>query len=197
MRVVLDSELAEASEFPPLLTGNQLAESSGGALKIGDPRLEAVANAASEAVRRYCRWHVTPVVEETVVLDGTGGKVLQLPSMRVWDVSEVKIGGTVVPPDQYAWSAAGLLELHGGLGGWREFPRVFRVVEVTFTHGYHQAPDLVAVAAQIGRFALASPMGRTREQAGQIAVTWGASQGLAWTEGNLAIMAPYRLQVMP
>ena len=192
MRIVLDSELAETSAFPPLLTSEQLAESSGGALKSGDPRLETVVDAVSEAVRRYCRWHVTPVVEETVVLDGTGGKVLQLPSMRVWDVSEVKIGGNVVPPNQYAWSAAGLVELHGGLGGWREFPRVFRSVEVTFMHGYHQAPDLVAVAAQIGRFALASPMGRTREQAGQIAVSWGASQGMAWTEGDLAILAPYR-----
>ena len=74
---------------------------------------------------------------------------------------------------------------------------MYRVVEVTFTHGYAEAPDLSAIASQVARFALASPMGRTREQAGQVAVSWGTVQGMAWSESNLEMMKPYRLQVMP
>ena len=194
MRVLLPNE---TEQLPLLLTEARLVADSSGALKAGDPRLESTIAAASAAVRRYCRWHVAPLIEETVVLDGPGGRVLQLPSMHVVDVAEVRIGGAVVEASSYAWSAAGLLELHGRLGEWREFPRVYRVVEVTFTHGYAEAPDLSAIASQVARFALASPMGRTREQAGQVAVSWGTVQGMAWSESNLEMMKPYRLQVMP
>lgn len=183
--------------MPPLVTTTQLVRDSGGMLKTADSRLEAACEGASSAVRRYCRWHVTPIIEETVVLDGNGGSVLKLPSMHVVDVLEVKIGGNVVPADQYAWSEVGLIELHGRLGCWARFPQVYRSVEVTLQHGYHTAPDLTAIASQVARYALASPMGRTREQAGQIAVSWGEAQGMAFSESALLMMKPYRIQAMP
>ena len=165
---------------------------------MGDPRVTPVIEAASEAVRRYCRWHVSPMVEETVILDGTGGKVLQLPSQHVVEVLELRIGGVLVDPGQYSWSRVGLIELHSGAGGFlHNFPLMFGVVEVTMVHGFHTAPDLSAIASQVARFALASPMGRTREQAGQIAVSWGSSSGMAFSDSAREMMKPYRLQTMP
>lgn len=190
MRVIEPDVTAE--ELPMLVTPDNLAADSGGMLKAGDPRLVAACASASAAVRGYCRWHVAPVIEETITVDGSGGEVLQLPSMRVVDVIEVKVSGAPVPADQFSWSAAGLLELHG-----KRFPKRYRSVEVTFQHGFDAAPDLSGIASQVARFALASPMGRTREQAGQIAVSWGTAQGMAWSESMLEMMKPYRLQTMP
>lgn len=195
MRVV--DPVVAGDLLPPLVTPQSLVADSGGQLKASDPRLQAACEAASAAVRRYCRWHVAPVIEETITLDGSGGKVLQLPSMRVVDVIELKIGGFLVPPDQYAWSEVGLVELHGDLGCWCRFPKRYRSVEVTLQHGFDTAPDLSALASQIARFALASPMGRTREQAGQVAVSWGTAQGMNFSESALEMMKPYRLQMMP
>lgn len=178
--------------LPPLVSAQQLASDSGGTLKAGDPRLDAAVAAASEAVRRYCRWHVTPVLQGTLTLDAVGGHVLHLPSMRVVDVTEVKVLGELIPPEHWSWSEAGMIELHK-----RSFPKRFRSVEVTLTHGFDEAADLAAIVSQIARFALASPMGRTREQAGQIAVSWGSTVGMAWSESNLEMMKPYRLQMLP
>ena len=45
--------------------------------------------AAAEAVRSYCGWHIAPAVEETVTLDGSGGRHLLLPSLHVTEVSEI------------------------------------------------------------------------------------------------------------
>lgn len=191
VKVIL-SDGPTAGVLPPLVTPQSLVADSGGQLKASDPRLQAACAAASEAVRRYCRWHVAPVIEETITLDGSGGKILQVPSMRVVDVSAVCINGEEIPADAYSWSAAGLLELHGS-----RFPRRYRSVGVALRHGYDTAPDLSALASQIARFALASPMGRTREQAGQVAVSWGTAQGMNFSESALEMMKPYRLQMMP
>ena len=189
MRVV--PTLISGDVLPALVSPETLVADSGGGLKVGDPRLLATAQAASAAVRAYCRWHVAPVIEETVVLDATGGRVLQLKSMEVRDVSEVKVLGRVLDESEFAWSADGLLE------GDKPFPCRYRSVEVTLQHGFDEVPDLSAIASQIARFALASPMGRTREQAGQIAVSWGTAEGMRWSESALEMMKPYRLQPMP
>lgn len=195
MRIV--APVVEGDLLPPLVTPLSLVADSGGQLKASDPRLQAACEAASAAVRRYCRWHVAPLIEDTILIDGNGGKVLQVPSMRVVDVLSVKIEGVEVPSSHYAWSEAGLIELHGKLGQWKHFPRRYRSVEVTLQHGFDVAPDLSALASQIARFALASPMGRTREQAGQVAVSWGTAQGMNFSESALEMMKPYRLQMMP
>src|SRR5699024_12271535 len=43
--------------------------------------------AATQAIRDYCGWHVAPVEEETLALDGTGTDTLLLPSRLVVDVT--------------------------------------------------------------------------------------------------------------
>ena len=195
MRVIKSEQSGDV--LPALVTPETLIADSGGGLKAGDPRLAAAAQAASNAIRRYCRWHIAPVIEETMILDGSGGSVQQLKSAHVVDILEMKIGGITFPPSHYAWSEDGLIELHSKLGQWARFPKMFRSVEVTLQHGFDEVPDLSAIASQIARFALASPMGRTREQAGQIAVSWGTAEGMRFSESALEMMKPYRIQTMP
>lgn len=193
MRVV--PTLNDEDVLPALVSPETLVADSAGGLQMSDPRLKATTLAASTAVRRYCRWHVAPIIEETIITKGTGGPRLRLKSQRVIEVSEVKIRGQVIDPSLYDFDEDGWLELYGPRS--LVFPKRYRSVEVTFQHGYEEAPDLSAIASQVARFALASPMGRTREQAGQIAVSWGTAQGMAWSESMLEMMKPYRLQMMP
>ena len=171
---------------PDLMTAADVAAASKGQVSAADPRLPALIAAASQAVRDRCGWHVTPVVSETLTVDGTGGVLLDVRSGRLLGVSEVRVGGV---PVVFDWSADGIVERRDGV-----FPRRFRSVEVDVRHGFEQAPALVQVAVQAVLGACASPLGATREQAGQVAISWGRT-GLAVSEEDMASLAPYRLQM--
>ena len=96
--------------------------------------------AAADAVRAYCGWHVAPVVEETLILDGRGGGRLILPTLRVVDILSLTVDGMIV--DEPVWSTAGVL--------WGRFPDRPRSVTVTLQHGYETAPtDLVALITAV------------------------------------------------
>lgn len=175
------------------MESSQIAVNSRGQIPAGDPRLDDAAAGASAAVRRHCGWHVTPVIKETLTVDGNGGTRFRLPTMNLISIDELKIRGETVDPDHYAASTTGFVELKGH----RRFPRAYSSVEVTFTHGWEQAPELVSIASKIALFSLASPMGVTREQAGQVAITWGTQRGMGFSEEDLVIMDAHRLQKLP
>lgn len=174
----------------PLVTALELAANSKGAIHADDPRLEAVAAGASAAVRRYCRWHVTPVVQETLVLD-VPGRVIKLPTMHAIAVDSVELYGHELQEHEYSWSQIGVLELHVPVT-----PR-FRALKLKLTHGYDEAPDLKQIASKIGLFSLASPLGVTREQAGQVSISWGSQRGMSFSESDEIMLQPYRLRIMP
>lgn len=169
----------------PIVTPEQVAQASGGKISSQDSRLPSLIEGATDGIRLACGWHVTPVITETLTLDGTGGQVMQLPSGLVRDVKEVKVDGVAVDVD---WSADGMIEIRQG-----RFPARFRSVQVTLTHGYPAAPVVAAVLIQAVLGAAASPMGATREQAGQVAVSW-ARQGLTLSLDDMALLRPYTLQ---
>jgi len=171
--------------LPELVTAADVAAASMGKVSPADPRLPALVAGASDGVRLACGWHVAPVVRQTLVLDGTGGSVMQLPSGHVTGVEAVRVDGADV---EFDWSAAGMVSLRSGC-----FPERFRCVEVTLTHGWPSAPAVVAVVVQAVLGAAASPMGATREQAGQVAVSW-ARTGLALSAEDRVLLAPYTLQ---
>lgn len=94
---------------------------------------------ACAVVRSYCGWHIAPVHTEDLELDGSGGAVMVLPTLRVVDVTDVRNNGTEVFPD---WSRAGVMKLRGGRWSDR-----YRGVTATLRHGYDAAPlEVVAVA---------------------------------------------------
>src|SRR5699024_4352297 len=111
--------------IPPLLTPEEFSEGTGGQIAVGDPRVKPLLDGATRAVRRYCHWHVAPVVSETIVLDGEGGSLLMLPTLRVQSIEAVRVNGTALDVDDLEWSEKGMVRR-------RRWPNRFRSIEVTF-----------------------------------------------------------------
>lgn len=107
---------------------------------------------ASGMVRDYCGWHIAPVVEETFVVDGTGGDVLTLPTLRLVSVAEIRIDD--VPYHDFVAFPRGQIYR---CGAW---PRRVGVVAADVTHGLDETPDSVraVVLALAGRI-ISNPSG--------------------------------------
>jgi hypothetical protein len=145
--------------LPPLLPSEAL---TGYLDNPDDARIAAV----TDSIRGRCGWHIAPSVTDTITVDGTGTRVVALPSLHVTDVDRVTERGASVDVE---WNTIGLLRHpHRWTSRWR-------AIEVTFTHGYAEVPaDLVKVVAEaalrlpdpgeaemtkIGPFELASTIG--------------------------------------
>lgn len=188
--------------MPPagLVTTTQLAAWTQGKVSATDPRLQGLIDGATAAVRRYCGWHIAPEYTETVTLDGPGGALLNLPTLHVTALGPVvELGTPLVPYDyntgtgSYEWSKLGSVLRHG----W--WTKRYRAVTVTMTHGFDSAPDVAQIIMQVVAAAVSSPMGATREQAGQVSVSWattapGVAGGLSLLERDLAVLDSYRLE---
>lgn len=113
---------------------------------------EATARAEAE-VRAYCGWHIAPEKTETLTLDGPGGTLLVLPSLRVSAVTSLADNGTQLDPAGFAWSAAGVVRRTGNT--WAE---ALRGITVTLTHGYPDMPlDVTAVIERLAARAQDGP----------------------------------------
>lgn len=119
-------------------------------LLAGDGLDEWQLAVASGAIRAYCGWHVAPVQRETLVLDGDGGTILDLPTLRMTGLDEVRVRGVVV--EGVEWSSDGTLR-----GRW---PDVWRGIEIDLTHGFDEAPaDLLGVLVDAAARAVNSTLG--------------------------------------
>lgn len=100
-------------------------------------------DAALDAARAVCGWHIAPVVTEELLLDGSGSYLLRLPSTRVVVVEKVEQidrDGVRTEVD-FEWSTRGTLRHRRGF-----WPDSYRSVAVTLRHGYEELPgEIVAV----------------------------------------------------
>lgn len=149
-------------------------------------------DAALATVQSYCRWHVFPSREETLVLDGSYRFVQMLPSLRVTAISAVVEDGTsLVESTDYEWSEIGLLRRLGS----SPWTGKLRGLSVTLTHGFEFEPDdFAAVVERVGARS-SSDAGAVR-QVGQVAyatTTQGVGVGGALTDFDKAQLAPYRI----
>lgn len=121
--------------------------------------------AAQAAVRSYCGWHIAPVVAETVFVNGPGGHLLLLPTLKLVSVTTVTNDGAAVSDPE--WSENGMIR-HCG------WSRKLRGVEVSFTHGFEECPD--DIRAVVGRLkeSLAAPISVTQQSTGPFGVTYAA-----------------------
>lgn len=142
-------DLVAPERYPSLMGGRQIAP--------------AILSAASAAVRRFCGWHIAPVVTDALVLDGPGGSSLLLPTLELVELVSVAVNGAQLDAAALEWSADGIVR-----GNW---PARFRSVAVTMRHGWEATPaDLEAIVCMVaGRHAL-TPTGAIREQAGSNSV---------------------------
>lgn len=148
--------------------------------------------AAESLVRKYCGWHIAPVIEEDMVLDGTGTASLFIKSLRVVAVLAGEVDGTVVDPATLEWSEAGYLRTSG------VWPDKLRAVKLTVQHGFDDAPDVAAIIRAIAARASASPTGVVREQAGAVSIGFsltapGVSGGVVLMDHERRMLDQYRI----
>lgn len=186
----------DAFRLPPLVTAAEFSEWTRGKVSATDPRVGPLLDGASAGIRRWCRWHIAPVLEETLTGDGPGGSLLLLPTGRLLDVLSADNHGTAVDLASVGFSRHGMLVLADGLG----WSTSLGSVSVRVRHGWDIAdvPDVAQIVKQLTANALASPMGATREQAGTVSVSWavtapGVAGGLSLLQRDLDVLSAYRI----
>jgi hypothetical protein len=122
----------------PELTAADVVQYTGGRLSLGAETTRLL-DAALKAVRRYCGWHVTPVQTDTgMVLDGPGGRVLSLPTLRLVTLTALSENGTALDVDDDVYvSSAGLVRKVSG--AW--WTSRYGGITVTMSHGFADATD--------------------------------------------------------
>lgn len=154
--------------------------------------------AANGAVRGYCRWHVAPVITETLILDGHGGRNLLIPSQRVEAIESVLSDGVDVTDRVKFSRRSGVLSIGDcwstDVGG----------IEITLRHGYpledvsEVAGLIVALtkrAAQSGGVVASQAVGPANVR--YITGSDGSVPGVPLFESEMETLAPYRLNWGP
>lgn len=177
---------------PPIVTTADLTS-----YQAGDA--QGLIDQATALVRRYCGWHVTPELTETLTLNGSGNGVQILPSLRVASIASVTHDGTLLTADDdYTWSAAGWIEYVAAgpyfseAGLWATAPGK---VVVELTHGYTDAPDLAGVILARASRMQGNPNAATRTQVGQVSEQVEVASG--FTADERATLDLYRLAPRP
>lgn len=131
--------------------------------------------------------------EDTVTVDGTGTAKLVLPRWPVTAVDQVieidrdGVETALTEPDDYHWSAAGILVRRRGC--WPAHPKAVRV---TPTAGYAVIPDdLRNVVLRTARRGWDNPAGVSMERLGDWQASYTAA-GVELSESDLRIISRYR-----
>lgn len=100
---------------------------------LDDDDTQALVDAALAGARRWCGWPVSPVITETVDVDGPGGRVLSLPTLNLLAVIGLVEDGAAVDVSRLAVSRRkGTVEKYP-YGCWTSRPGG---ITVTMTHGF-------------------------------------------------------------
>lgn len=151
----------------PLVTPEQMTGVDGA------PFSQAVLDAASASIRGEARWHIAPVITETVTLDSVGGRVLVLPTLRLVSVESV-VDDEGVPIEGWKMSKAGMLSREAG------WPCGFGAVVVTMTHGYEACPaDLLPIIGDRTQRRV------SQQSSGPFSVSYD-KEGTSWMSGAFA-----------
>lgn len=150
-------------------------------------------NAANQAIRTECGWHVAPIITEELVLDGAGGKNLLVPSLRIREVVIARSDGRDVT-DQVKFSRrAGVLTL---ASGWS---CDIGSIELTIRHGFEaeEVPNIAALIVTLTKRA-ASSGAFVQQSIGPASAKVatgrdGAALGVPLLESERETLAPYRL----
>lgn len=153
-----------------LVTPQQLAAYPRTPAGVDTDAAQPLLDAASEAVRDYCGWHIAPIVTETVTADGSGGEIQGLPTLMLLDLITVSSDGTALTVADVEWSANGSMRQC-----W--WTAKFRGVVAEIEHGYADTPAvIVALICEMVLRGAVIPVGVTREQSGGESVTWSIDE---------------------
>lgn len=156
-------------------------------LDVTTPNLQVAIDAAVGYFRDQAHWHVFPEVTEILLVDGEGGPVLTLPTLKVAEVLEVTENGSVLDPEWYEWSETGDLKRLG-----RSWTTKWRGISVNLRHGFPEGEIPAQLLQAIGRavqMAAMAPMG-IPEVIGPFQFT---GTGGAWTGDTATTIGRYVL----
>lgn len=150
------------------LTTEDVEQFTGGRLLADDPEVQRMLNTALVIARRECGWHVSPVEEVTLVLDGPDSRILSLPSRRVVTMTSITENGTLLNLADLTWSAGGppgLMERPVSVrkknrGWWSD---EYQSIEVVAESGYTEDEAMdwrQAVLSMVDQMASLSSTGR-------------------------------------
>lgn len=166
------------------LTGNKYST---------NPRVASALQAASQAIRNECGWHITPSAECTAHPDG-GGVVLHLPAAYVSAITSVTEDDVQLASTDYEWRDDGMLR--------RAYPYRWsdrwNGIEVVYTAGYEAeaVPDLVEAVCSIASGVLSVAPGVMSESADGVSISYSAnaaSIAAALTSQQKSALAPYKV----
>ena len=185
----MDVTLLPRVQLPPLASVDDWPAGAG----PPPPGLGAELVAASAAVRRWCRWHVSPVITETVTLHGVGGHSLNLPTLRLVEVLAVSVtergtGRVPVVVDLNPLTTDVEAAAAGYLYRGACWPTRLSGVTVTMRHGYEPAevPDLAQLLGVMVARGLGNPTGVTQAIVGSLQVQYARTDaGYVITGGAL------------
>lgn len=172
-----------------MLNATALSNYSQGRLAANDGTALILVRSLATA-RRYCGWHVSPALTQQVTIDGSGGPLIQLPTLRVTAITAVTEDGTAIDLDDLEWSQSGSVRKRDGslwtsrLGG----------VTVSMTHGFD---DTIAADFESAVLSLAdrsSQPGGLPTSIGPFRWADDKTTSGAFTGTELAILEQYRLE---
>lgn len=180
----------EVDELPDLITVSDFNEATNSRY-AGDARIEPAIASASAAIRAYCGWHVAPVLDCSITLDGEAGDIW-LPTNALASVTSAKVGGEdVTVTGSNRRGRVRLAHKTCGLGN----------VVIDYVAGYDVAacPDLMGVVVQRVMASVAmTTYGVSQETAGGVSISYSGSAlsdlGSAFLPDSVkAALSTYRL----
>ncbi len=161
-------------------------------------RTEDDLNAASQAIRDDCGWHIWPLLEDQeITLDGDGTNLIRLRTLKLVGVSsltERKRGrgqvAETVDPAELDWSEAGLI-WHDSGRCWTPRPRG---IVVTIDHGYEELPaSIKQLTLTLARRAAYNSSGQIVIQRSVGARSESYAQDTTASEAEVNMLNPYRI----
>jgi len=180
----------EVDELPDLITVSDFNAATNNRY-AGDARIEPAIASASAAIRAWCGWHVAPVLDCSITLDGEAGDIW-LPTNALASVTSAKVGGEdVTVTGSNRRGRVRLAHKACGLGN----------VAIGYVAGYDVAacPDLMGVVVQRVMASVAmTTYGVSQETAGGVSISYSGSAlsdlGSAFLPDSVkAALSTYRL----
>lgn len=181
-------------ELPPLITVAQFNEITENQWAENEQKINLALSAASQAVRDYCNWHISPVLECTVELSADGGKTIQLPALSVEDIVRITEDGTELAEGTFEWKRNGSIRR----ACFRSWTDKWQGVKVDYRAGMTGDSILAQIVAQIAASSVAASWGVQSEQVGEVSISYnqtasGVSGGVSLLDRDYVMLDPYRL----
>lgn len=160
----------------------------------------ALLDAATALIKAEADQTIEQVANDSVALDGTGGRRVVLPEWPVTSVASVTVDGdALVFADDYQWTVRGVLLRVGAV-----WPCDIGNIAVVYTHGYPATPPVLStVCVEMSARAWSTPASGavTQESIGSYSVSYDtageAVTGLELKESERRVVADFgRVRVL-